>query len=98
METLEKVISIIVEIKENSMDVTPETNLSEDLRIDSFDTLMIINAIEDEFSIEFNGSDLEKIKIVSDIVKLLNEKYLKNTRLLWNLIHFTKDISWMIVF
>ena len=80
METLEKVISIIVEIKENSMDVTPETNLSEDLRIDSFDTLMIINAIEDEFSIEFNGSDLEKIKIVSDIVKLLNEKYLKNTR------------------
>ena len=80
METLEKVISIIIEIKENSMDVAPETNLSEELRIDSFDTLMIINAIEDEFSIEFNGSDLEKIKTVSDIVKLLNEKYLKNTK------------------
>ncbi|NQU32664.1 MAG: acyl carrier protein [Bacteroidetes bacterium] len=79
METLEKVISIITEIKESNLNVTPETKLGEDLGIDSFDTIMIITAIEDEYSIEINGSDLEKIITVDDIVKLLNGKYLKNS-------------------
>ena len=80
METLEKVISIIIEHKEGSQDLTPDTNLKNDLGIDSFDTVMIMNAIEDEFSIELIGSDFENIKTASDIATLLNEKYLKNDK------------------
>jgi acyl carrier protein len=79
METHEKIISIITEIKESNLHVTLESKLSEDLGIDSFDTIMLINTIEDEFSIEIESSDLEKINTVNDIVMLLNEKYLKIT-------------------
>ena len=78
METPEKVISIIREIKESNLDVTPESKLMEELGIDSFDTIMLINAIDDEFSIEIDGADAEGIKTVNDIVVLLNGKYLKN--------------------
>ncbi|WP_163711781.1 acyl carrier protein [Mangrovibacterium lignilyticum] len=77
METLLKVIAIIQANKENCLDVLPDTDLAEGLGIDSFDTLMIINAIEDEFSIEFDGKDLEQIKTVNDIAEILETKYLK---------------------
>ncbi len=77
METLQKVISIIKANKENCLDVAPDTDLVEELGIDSFDTLMIINAVEDEFAIEFDGTDLGHIRTASDIAKILESKYIK---------------------
>lgn len=79
METLQKVISIIKANKENSLEVLPDTDLIAGLGIDSFDTLMIINAIEDEFSIEFDGKDLEHIRTVNDIVNILETRYYKKS-------------------
>ena len=76
METMERVIAIIRQNTVNSLELEPDTNLLNDLGIDSFDRLMIVNSIEDEFSIEFDEDDFQGIKKVSDIVKILKEKYL----------------------
>ncbi|MDX1314511.1 MAG: acyl carrier protein [Eudoraea sp.] len=76
METIDKVIAAIREHKENCPEIHGGSDLRNELDIDSFDTIMIINAIEDEFSIEFDGKHIEKIRTVNDIVTLLNEKYL----------------------
>ena len=77
METIEKVISIIHANTENCMDISPDVDFIVELGIDSLDTIMIINAIEDEFSIEFESADFVHIKTVNDIVKILENKYVK---------------------
>ena len=77
METIEKVIAIIKENLGNKIEVEPDTILIDDIGIDSFDRLMIVNSIEDEFSIEFDDADFEGIKKVSDIATILTNKYLK---------------------
>ena len=77
MEIIEKVIAIIRENIDNRIDVEPGTILIDDIGIDSFDRLMIVNSIEDEFSVEFDEADFEGIKKVSDIATILSTKYLK---------------------
>ena len=77
METFQKVKSIIKANKENCPEVLQDDDLVEDLGIDSLDTLMIINDIEDEFAIEFDINDIESIRTVNDITKMLECKYLK---------------------
>jgi len=76
MELTEKIISIIKNNTEQAYDVKAETNLRDELGIDSFDTLMIVDAIEDEFNITIDESDFTQVKTVQDIVHLLNENYL----------------------
>jgi acyl carrier protein len=76
METLEKVIAIIKENSNWKDEIGPEFDIRNDLGIESFDMLMIVNAIEDEFSIEVDEADIKEINRVEDIVKLLHEKYL----------------------
>lgn len=77
MGTLEKVISILKENTSVETDIGPDTELRDELGIESFDTLMILNAIEDEFSIEIDEQNFNSLTSVKDIVDLLNEKYLK---------------------
>ena len=77
MNTLEKVISIIRENKIPCPEITPETNLYNDLGFDSFDALMIINALEDEFAIRFKNADLNNLQTVENIARLIDEKYQK---------------------
>lgn len=79
MNTLEKVISIINECTENRFDISATTNIVDDGEINSFDRLMIVNAIEDEYKMEFSEDDFEGMKLVKDFVETLEKKYLKNT-------------------
>ncbi|HDS09918.1 MAG TPA: acyl carrier protein [Firmicutes bacterium] len=72
----EKIISIIKNNTEGkNKDVTISTDIRKDLGIDSFDSLMVITALEDEFSIYIPDTDFEGINTVSDIIRLLLEKY-----------------------
>lgn len=48
-------------------DLTPETAF-EDLDADSLDLFQIINALEEEYEIEFDNDDAEKIKTVGDAI------------------------------
>lgn len=76
METLEKVITILKENSNWKGEIDPDLDIRDDLGIESFDTLMIVNAIEDEFSIEIDEADFKEINRVEDIVNLLHDKYL----------------------
>jgi len=69
--TEERVIQIIRSVKEIKYPITTDMSLTNDLFLDSLDMLMIINAIESEFSFEVDMGEVEKIKTVSDIIRTL---------------------------
>lgn len=80
MELIEKVIKIIQENILWEGNINPDSELIKDLGIDSFGRLMIVNSIEDEFSIEVDEEDFIKLKTVSDIITVLEQKYLPKTK------------------
>lgn len=53
--------------------VTLEASLADDLGTDSLDAIELIMAIEEAFDIEISDNDAAKIKLVSDMVRLLEE-------------------------
>ncbi|MBN2036328.1 MAG: acyl carrier protein [Chitinispirillaceae bacterium] len=71
-----KVVELIRSNIEKKYAVTPKSDLREDLEVDSFGTIMIVNAIEDEFNIVVEEQDIKTMVRVSDIVNLLEQKYL----------------------
>lgn len=79
METLEKIIEIVKECTENRIEIDANTNIVDDGIINSFDRLMILNAIEDEYSIEFVEDDFKDLHVVKDYVDVLENKYLKKS-------------------
>lgn len=75
MAVEEKIKSIIAEqlgVKED--EVTPEASFIDDLGADSLDTVELIMALEEEFSVEIPDEDAEKMTTVGDAIKYINEK------------------------
>ncbi len=70
--TQEKVIRIIKSVKEIQFPITPEMNLTDDLYLDSLDMLMVIDAIEANFSYKVDMGEVEKIKTVGEIIRTLD--------------------------
>ena len=68
---------IIVTLK-NNLEKRPEINLEsrllEDLKVDSLDRLMILSALEDEFSISIDEEDFTDVVTVNDIVVKLKAR------------------------
>ena len=75
MKMEEKVISIIQSNTEEKKGVTLRSDLRKELRLDSFGTLMVINALEDTFKIALEEADFARVNTVGDVVRLLREKY-----------------------
>lgn len=73
-ERVLKVLKIILK-EADTNEITLDSNLREDLELDSLKLLIFINALEKEFSIELNESNFIDIIFVKDVVKKL-EKYL----------------------
>ncbi len=73
-----KVINLVVETLTVVKDrVSLDTDLREDLGVDSLDLVDLVLAVEQEFGIEVRDEDIgENIRTVRDIVDLL-EKYLR---------------------
>lgn len=78
--TEEKVIQIIRSVKEIKYPITVDMSLADDLYFDSLDMLMIINAIESEFSYEVDMGEVEKIKTVGDIIETLEAEKFKSVK------------------
>lgn len=55
-------------------EVTPQASFVDDLGADSLDTVEMVMAFEEEFSIEIPDDDAEKIKTVQDAVEYINQK------------------------
>lgn len=69
-----KVKEIIVEqLGVNADQVAPEAKFIEDLGADSLDTVELIMALEEEFSIEVPDEEAEKLASVGDVIKYIEE-------------------------
>jgi acyl carrier protein len=74
MSIEEKVKELIVEqLGVETSQVNEGAKFVEDLGADSLDTVELVMALEEEFSIEIPDEDAEKITSVGDAVKYINE-------------------------
>lgn len=74
--SLEKrVVDVVAGNLEKKHQVSLESSLIEDLAVDSFNTIMIMTGLEDEFSISIDERDFTGIEKVSDIVDYLRKVY-----------------------
>ena len=73
----EKIMKIIEDNLEEKTKISFETNIKNDLSVDSFGMVIIINALEDEFSITIDEAEFYKADTIADIISILKTKYLK---------------------
>ena len=70
----ERVRDLVVEQLGVSEDqVTPQASFGDDLKADSLDTVELVMAFEEEFGIDIPDEDAEKIMVVGDAIKYLEE-------------------------
>jgi acyl carrier protein len=79
MELEQKVIDCIKSNIEKKYAVNLESDLRQDLAVDSFGTIMVVNDLEGKFGIEIEEVDIKSMVKVADIVHLLKAKYLQPT-------------------
>ncbi|UCD95180.1 MAG: acyl carrier protein [Candidatus Zixiibacteriota bacterium] len=73
-EIVQKVKSIIVEqLGVDGTQVTESAKFIDDLSADSLDTMELVMALEEEFSIEIPDEDAEKITSVGDAINYIKE-------------------------
>ena len=66
-EKLKKIIAEVLNVDED--EITMDTTFGDDLGADSLDVFQIIMGIEEEFDIEIENEEAEKIVTVSDAVE-----------------------------
>ena len=70
----EQVVSILSDFTEVSPgNISPESNLTEDLKLDSVSYFAIIFQFEEKFGLEIADEDAMKMHTVGDIVNYLEE-------------------------
>lgn len=75
MKTIENVIKILSEkLGIDESEINGESNLLDDLGMDSLDMVEVIMAMEKEFEINMSDEELVGIKTVNDLVKKIEEK------------------------
>lgn len=74
MSVEQKVKEIIVEqLGVEAAQVTENAKFVDDLGADSLDTVELVMALEEEFSIEIPDEDAEKITTVNDAISYIND-------------------------
>ena len=80
-EVAQKVKSIIAEqLGVKIEEVTDTASFIDDLGADSLDTVELVMALEEEFSIEIPDEDAEKMRSVSEAVRYVEEKAAKTSK------------------
>ena len=70
-EKLQAIIADVLNLPKD--DITPETTFVDDLGADSLDIFQIIMGIEEEFDIEIDNEEAEKITTVQDAVEQIKK-------------------------
>ena len=70
-EKLQKIISEQLEIDED--DITPDSDIVDDLGADSLDIVDLVMSIEDEFQVEVPDEAVEEIRTVDDAVRYIED-------------------------
>ena len=69
----EKLIEIIRDVCEIEDEITPESRFAEDFGLSSLDMFRLISEVEESFDVSINTRKLQKIRVVSDLVKELDK-------------------------
>jgi len=81
MAAAEKIKAIIAEqLGVKVEEVVDTASFIDDLGADSLDTVELVMALEEEFSIEIPDEDAEKMKTVGDAIKYIEEKAAKTSK------------------
>lgn len=76
MDILETLKELFVEVYGDDVDVssiTAETNLRDDLGLNSIGMLSVAIAVEDKFGFRFANEDVSAIKTVQDIIDIVSK-------------------------
>ena len=76
-EVMERVVKILtpwVKNEEALSNVSMETNILDDLKVNSARLVDVVIAFEDEFDIEIADEDVDKVNTVGDSVNLISGK------------------------
>jgi len=72
---LEKIREIVSEQLDVSQEeITPEASFVDDLGADSLDLTELIMAMEDEFDLEIDDEEAQKLRTVQDAIKYIESK------------------------
>lgn len=72
---LEQIKKILAEqFSMNEDDINMDTSFTEDIGADSLDLVELVMALEQEFDIEIDDEEVEKIKTVGDAVRYIKDK------------------------
>lgn len=73
MSTFEKVVKIISESYDMNVEkITADTQLADDLHLDSLDMYEKIVEIEDEFNITIPEAKLDNLETIGDVIELID--------------------------
>ena len=76
-EIQERVVKILTPYVKNQdalASISGETNILEDLKVNSARLVDVVLAFEDEFDIEIADEDVDEVNTVGDCVRLIGEK------------------------
>jgi acyl carrier protein len=76
-ELFAKVVEILTPYAKNQAalaQVAPETNILEELKVNSARLVDVVLAFEDEFDIEIADEDVDSVETVADCVTLIQQK------------------------
>lgn len=74
-EIFDKIKNVIAEQFDlDEKKISLDTNFYDDLSADSLDLFQIITELEDEFNIEFESEDADKIKTIKDAIEYIKIK------------------------
>ena len=72
---MEKIKNILAEQFSMSEDeITADTSFAEDIGADSLDLVELVMALEQEFDVEIDDDEVEKIKTVGDAIRYIKDK------------------------
>ena len=70
----DKVLELLThELRLKDAVVKVDSNLKEDLDVQSLEAVELLMALEDKFKIEFGDKDHERVHTVQDIINLVNK-------------------------
>ncbi len=73
----QKIVEELLEASESSLDASEigaETNLRDDLGLDSLQAVTVVMALEQEFEVEVDDEEIDGLQTVGDILELLARK------------------------
>lgn len=73
-DTYEKIVAVIVDGLKVDKDAVTEHVRFEDLGADSLDMVQIVMKLEEQFGMEINDEDAEKMETLSDVVEYVHAR------------------------